>query len=76
MITDYIAAVLHELRNNDLTALLKEYVQFDGSLSKHDHLAIRKTFSGMVKLIYLTEPAKFTYIRKKDGMELNVETFF
>lgn len=109
LITDYIAAVLHELRNNDLTALLKEYAQFDGSLSERDHLAIRKTFSGMVKLIYpdgkmtdeeayelidfaaesrkrvkdqlyiidetfLAEPAKFTYIRKKDGMELNVET--
>lgn len=109
LITDYIAAVLHELRNNDLTALLKEYAQFDGSLSERDHLAIRKTFSGMVKLIYpdgkmtdeeayelidfaaesrkrvkdqlyiidetfRAEPAKFTYIGKKDGMELNVET--
>lgn len=52
LITDYIAAILHELRNNDLTGLLKEYAKFDGSLSERDHLAIRKTFSGMVKLIY------------------------
>lgn len=52
LITDYIAAVLHELRNKDLTALLKEYAKFDGSLSERDHLAIRKTFSGMVKLLY------------------------
>jgi len=52
LITDYIAAVLHELRNKDLTAMLKEYAKFDGSLSERDHLAIRKTFSGMVKLLY------------------------
>ena len=52
LITDYIAAILHELRNNDLTGLLKEYAKFDGSLSERDHLAIRKTFSGMVKLLY------------------------
>lgn len=52
LITDYIAAILHELRNNDLTDLLKEYAKFDASLSERDHLAIRKTFSGMVKLLY------------------------
>lgn len=52
LITDYIAAVLHELRNQDLTATLKEYAKFDGSLSERDHLAIRKTFSGMMKLLY------------------------
>ena len=52
LITDYIAAVLHELRDKDLTGLLKEYAQFDNSLSERDHLAIRKTFSGMMKLLY------------------------
>lgn len=52
MITDYIAAVLHELRNYDWTDKLKEYAKFDGSLSERDHLAIRKTFSGMMKLLY------------------------
>lgn len=52
LITDYIAAILHEMRNTDLTDKLKEYVQFDGSLSERDHLAIRKTFSGMLKLLY------------------------
>lgn len=52
LITDYIAAVLHALRNDDRTALLKDYARFDGSLSERDHLAIRKTFSGMMKLIY------------------------
>ena len=52
LITDYIAAVLHALRNDDCTALLNDYAKFDGSLSERDHLAIRKTFSGMMKLIY------------------------
>ena len=52
LITDYIAAVLHALRNDDRPALLKDYAKFDGSLSERDHLAIRKTFSGMMKLIY------------------------
>ena len=52
LITDYIAAVLHALRNDDRTALLNDYAKFDGSLSERDHLAIRKTFSGMMKLIY------------------------
>ena len=45
LITDYIAAVLHALRNDDRTAVLKDYAKFDGSLSERDHLAIRKTFS-------------------------------
>lgn len=52
LITDYIAAILHELRNIDCSGDMKKYVKFDGSLSERDHLAIRKTFSGMVKLLY------------------------
>lgn len=52
LITDYIAAVLHELRSRDYSGELKEYALFDGSLSERDHLAIRKTFSGMIKLLY------------------------
>lgn len=52
LITDYIAAILHELRNIDYSGDLKKHVKFDGSLSERDHLAIRKTFSGMIKLLY------------------------
>ena len=52
LITDYIAAVLHAMRNDDRTAVLKDYAKFDGSLSERHHLAIRKTFSGMMKLLY------------------------
>lgn len=52
LITDYISAILHELRNQDFSARLSQYAKFDGSLSERDHNAIRKTFSGMCKLLY------------------------
>ena len=52
LITDYISAVLHEMRNIDLSAQMNKYVKFNVSLSERDHLAIRKTFSGMIKLLY------------------------
>lgn len=52
LITDYIAAVLHELRKEDYSAKLRDYASFSKSLSERDHNAIRKTFSGMVKLLY------------------------
>ena len=47
-----MAAVLHELRNRDYSSEINKFAKFDGSLSERDHLAIRKTFSGMMKLIY------------------------
>ncbi|MFA7493480.1 MAG: BREX system Lon protease-like protein BrxL [Proteiniphilum sp.] len=87
LITDYIAAVLHKLRNNDLTNMLKEYAKFDPSLSERDHLAIRKTFSGMVKLLYpdlkMTDQEAFELIdfaaegrkRVKDQLYIIDETF-
>lgn len=52
LISDYIAAVLHEFRNRDYTEALDRLVKLDGSLSKRDVEGISKTFSGMMKLIY------------------------
>lgn len=87
LITDYIAAVLHELRNDDRTAVLNEYAKFDGSLSERDHLAIRKTFSGMMKLLYpdgkMTDQEAYELIdfaaesrkRVKDQLYVIDETF-
>ncbi len=51
-ITDYIAAIFHELRNSDLSGELAKYAKFDGSLTERDNRAILKTFSGMIKLLY------------------------
>ncbi len=52
LITDYISAILHELRNIDYSGHLAKYAKFDASLSERDHNAIRKTFSGLYKLLY------------------------
>lgn len=52
LITDYISAILHELRNIDYSAKLNQYAKFSGTLSERDHNAIRKTFSGFCKLLY------------------------
>ncbi len=52
LITDYIAAVLHELRGTDYAAKMNDYVHFSGTLSQRDIDGIRKTFSGFVKLLY------------------------
>lgn len=87
LITDYIAALLHALRNDDRTDKLKDYAKFDGSLSERDHLAIRKTFSGMMKLLYpdgrMTNEEAFELIdfaaegrkRVKDQLYIIDETF-
>ena len=87
LITDYIAAVLHALRNRDYSYMLKDYARFDGSLSERDHLAIRKTFSGMIKLLYpngkFTDEEAFEIIdfaaecrkRVKDQLYIIDETF-
>ena len=52
LITDYISAILHELRDIDYSAKLNQYAKFSGTLSERDHNAIRKTFSGFCKLLY------------------------
>ncbi|MDE5871568.1 MAG: BREX system Lon protease-like protein BrxL, partial [Muribaculaceae bacterium] len=87
LISDYLAAILHELRDRDLTGMLKQYAIFDGSLSERDHNAIRKTFSGMVKLLYpdgnLTDEEAYEIIdfaaesrkRVKDQLYIIDETF-
>lgn len=51
-IVDYMAEILKELRKSDYSGILDQYVDLDGSLSQRDKTAIRKTFSGLMKLIY------------------------
>jgi ATP-dependent Lon protease len=86
-ITDYLAELLHELRKQDFSILINNYVKFDGSLSERDHNAIRKTFSGLMKLIYpdknITKEEAFELIdfaaegrkRVKDQLYIIDETF-
>lgn len=51
-IVDYLAELLRELRKYDFSGILEEKVKMDGSLTTRDKTAIRKSFGGLVKLIY------------------------
>lgn len=51
-IVDYLAELLRELRKYDFSGILDEKVKMDGSFSTRDKTAIRKSFGGLVKLIY------------------------
>lgn len=51
-IVDYLAEILRSLRKYDYTGKLDQYFELDGSLTARDKMAIRKTFSGFVKLLY------------------------
>jgi len=51
-IVDYLAEILHSLRKVDFSPIMDKYVELDKSLSSRDKTAIRKTFSGLVKIIY------------------------
>ncbi|MCB0524513.1 MAG: BREX system Lon protease-like protein BrxL [Lewinellaceae bacterium] len=51
-IVDYLAEILRELRKADYSGILDKYVELHGSLSTRDKTAIRKSFSGLAKLLY------------------------
>lgn len=51
-IVDYLAELLRELRKFDFSSVLDGKITLDGSLTTRDKTAIRKSVSGMVKLIY------------------------
>lgn len=51
-IVDYLAELLRELRKLDYAVLLDDKVKLDGSLTTRDKTAIRKSFSGLAKLLY------------------------
>jgi len=51
-IVDYLAELLRELRKADYSSLLDGKIVLDGSLTTRDKTAIRKSFSGLVKIIY------------------------
>ncbi len=51
-IVDYLAEILKELRKADYSGIVDAQVKLHGSLSTGDKTAIRKNFSGLVKLLY------------------------
>lgn len=51
-IVDYLAEILRELRKADFSGMIDQEVTLNGSLSARDKTAIRKSFSGLMKLLY------------------------
>lgn len=86
-IVDYLAELLKELRKLDFSPILDNKISLDGSLTARDRIAIRKSFSGMVKLIYPNQILKDAEIielldfciegrkRVKDQLYIIDETF-
>lgn len=51
-IVDYLAEILKELRKSDYSSLMDRYVELDASLTTRDKTSVRKTFSGLAKLLF------------------------
>jgi ATP-dependent Lon protease len=51
-IVDYLAEILRSLRKYDYTGKIDQLFEFSGTLTARDKMAIRKTFSGLLKLLY------------------------
>ena len=52
LITDCLAELTRELRKKDCTHLLDAYFRLNGKFNKRDEIAVRKTMSGLIKLIF------------------------
>lgn len=51
-ITDYLAEVMRELRKTGYGDVIEEYFTLGGQLNQRDSIAVRKTVSGMIKLLF------------------------
>lgn len=51
-IVDYLAELLRVLRRADYAPMLDDKIKLDGSFTTRDKTAVRKSFSGLAKLIY------------------------
>lgn len=51
-IVDYLAEILRSLRKYDYTGKMDQFFELSGTLTARDKMAIRKTFSGLLKLLY------------------------
>ena len=51
-VVDYLAEILHNLRNVDYGSAFERYFTLSPTLSTRDKDGVRKTFSGLMKLVY------------------------
>ena len=52
LITDCLAEFTRGMRRMDFTHVLDEYFQLNGKFNKRDEIAVRKTMSGLIKLLF------------------------
>lgn len=86
-IVDYLAELLRELRKADYSVHLDGKIKLDGSLTTRDKTAVRKSFSGLAKILYphgkITDPELLELLdfaiegrkRVKDQLYIIDETF-
>ena len=55
LITDCLAELTREMRKKDCTHLLDTYFRLNNKFNKRDEIAVRKTMSGLIKLIFPDE---------------------
>lgn len=55
LITDCLAELTREMRKKDCTHLLDAYFRLNNKFNKRDEIAVRKTMSGLIKLIFPDE---------------------
>ncbi len=49
---DYLAEILKELRKDDYSGKIKDFVELDSSLTARDRDGVLKTFSGLMKILF------------------------
>ena len=52
LIVDYLSEALHEMREMDFTGFFQKYFRISPNLSERDKEGVRKTFSGLMKVMY------------------------
>lgn len=55
LITDCLSEFCHEMRKRDFTHLADDYLRLNSDFNKRDEIGVRKTFSGMAKLLFPDE---------------------
>ncbi|MGF0117424.1 BREX system Lon protease-like protein BrxL [Promicromonospora sp. Marseille-Q5078] len=62
-VVDYLAEILRAKRSEDFSDKYKDYFTLDSSISTRDQDGIRKTFSGLMKLVHPTGEATEDEVR-------------
>ncbi len=70
LITDCLSEYCREMRRYDFTNLFDDYFELNNQFNKRDDIAVRKTFSGLAKLMYPNLLSADESISKEQAREL------